>query len=433
MIKINSLELENIKRIKAVQLTPHESGLTIIGGDNNQGKTSVLDAIAWALGGDKYRPSEPQRQGSIVPPELHVTLSNGLIVERKGKNSSLKVIDPEGRKGGQQLLNEFISTFALDLPKFMRGSDKEKADTLLQIIGVREKLAKLDLKINSAYNQRHDTGVVLDQKKKYAAELQQYPDAPKERVSVSELIQQQQTILARNGENQQKRMHLAKLEQDAETAKKNIAHLESELIKERDRCALILADIATAKKTVEQLKDESTAELEASIRNAEMINAKVESNIKKTTAEAEAAEMEEAYDDMSTELDNLRSDRIKLLAGAKLPLPGLSVNEDGALTYNGQAWDNISGSDQLKVATAIVRRLNPECGFVLMDKLEQMDATTLKNFGAWAEQEGLQVIGTRVSRGEECSVVIEDGRGVMEAAPAPQPIPAHKAWVPGEF
>ena len=432
MIKINSLELENIKRIKAVQLTPHESGLTIIGGDNNQGKTSVLDAIAWALGGDKYRPSEPQRQGSIVPPELHVTLSNGLIVERKGKNSSLKVIDPEGRKGGQQLLNEFISTFALDLPKFMRGSDKEKADTLLQIIGVREKLAKLDLKINSAYNQRHDTGVVLDQKKKYAAELQQYPDAPKERVSVSELIQQQQTILARNGENQQKRLTLAKLEQDAETAKKNIAHLESELIKERDRCALILADIATAKKTVEQLKDESTAELEASIRNAEMINAKVESNIKKTTAEAEAAEMEEAYDDMSTELDNLRSDRIKLLAGAKLPLPGLSVNEDGALTYNGQAWDNISGSDQLKVATAIVRRLNPECGFVLMDKLEQMDATTLKNFGAWAEQEGLQVIGTRVSSGSECSIIIQDGKGVMGGEPVQSAQP-QKTWTPGKF
>ena len=93
----------------------------------------------------------------------------------------------------------------------------------------------------------------------------------------------------------------------------------------------------------------------------------------------------------------------------------------------------MSSSDQLKVATAIVRQLNPECGFVLMDKLEQMDATTLKNFGAWAEHEGLQIIGTRVSRGEECSVVIEDGKGVMEAAPVPQPIPARKAWVPGEF
>ena len=62
-IKINTLELENIKRIKAVTLTPSENGLTVIGGRNGQGKTSVLDSIAWALGGEKYRPSNAQRDG----------------------------------------------------------------------------------------------------------------------------------------------------------------------------------------------------------------------------------------------------------------------------------------------------------------------------------------------------------------------------------
>ncbi len=59
MIKITNLELENIKRIKAVQLTPSENGLTVIGGNNGQGKTSVLDGIARALGGDKFKPSQP--------------------------------------------------------------------------------------------------------------------------------------------------------------------------------------------------------------------------------------------------------------------------------------------------------------------------------------------------------------------------------------
>lgn len=88
MIKITNLELENIKRIKAVQLTPSESGLTVIGGNNGQGKTSVLDGIAWALGGDKFKPSQPQRDGSVIPPHLRVTLSNGLIVERKGDTTS---------------------------------------------------------------------------------------------------------------------------------------------------------------------------------------------------------------------------------------------------------------------------------------------------------------------------------------------------------
>ena len=51
--------------------------------------------------------------------------------------------------------------------------------------------------------------------------------------------------------------------------------------------------------------------------------------------------------------------------------------------YKGQKWDNMSGSERLMVSTAIVRKLNPECGFVLLDKLEQMDLQTLQEFGSW--------------------------------------------------
>ena len=136
MVKINRLEIENVKRIKALALTPTASGLTVIGGRNRQGKTSVLDAIAWALGGDRYRPAAASRDGSVLPPKLSVTLSNGLVVERGGKNGSLHVTDPSGRKGGQQLLNEFVEQLALDLPKFLSATDREKSDTLLRIIGV---------------------------------------------------------------------------------------------------------------------------------------------------------------------------------------------------------------------------------------------------------------------------------------------------------
>ena len=204
-IKINKLEIENVKRIKAVKIEPSANGLTIVGGDNNQGKTSVLDSIAWALGGEKYRPSQAQREGSVIPPNLHIVMSNGLVVERKGKNSALKVTDPAGNKGGQQLLNEFVEQLALDLPKFMESSGKEKAKILLSIIGVGDRLAELEQKETELYNQRRAIGQIADQKKKFAEEQTYYPDAPKDLVSASELIRQQQDILARNGENQKKR------------------------------------------------------------------------------------------------------------------------------------------------------------------------------------------------------------------------------------
>ena len=81
----------------------------------------------------------------------------------------------------------------------------------------------------------------------------------------------------------------------------------------------------------------------------------------------------------------------------------------------------------MKVSTAIVRKLNPKCGFVLLDKLEQMDMHTLHEFGQWLEQEGLQAIATRVSTGDECSIIIEDGYVAGQAAEEPTNTPKWKA------
>lgn len=428
-IKINQLELENIKRIKAVKVEPKTNGLTVIGGDNNQGKTSVLDSIAWVLGGDKYRPSAPIRQGSAIPPNLHIVLSNGLIVERKGKNSDLKVTDPQGHKGGQTLLNEFIEQLALDLPKFMEASSKDKAKTLLQIIGVGDQLAAMDKEEQTFYNERLYIGRTADQKSKYAMEMTDYPDVPKELVSPAELIRQQQEILARNGENQKKRDNLKNIQFDVDMLTKQVDNLTEQLNKKKGQLAQSLADLETAQKSTRDLRDESTAELEESLANIEEINRKVRANLDKEKAMEDAKEYQRQYDVLTEQIKNVRERRQKLLDNADMPLTGLSV-EGGELIYNGQKWDNMSSSDQLKVSTAIVRKLNPKCGFVLLDKLEQMDLHTLNEFGQWLEAEGLQAIATRVSTGDECSIIIEDGyvkgqEAVMLEEKAPL---AQKKW-----
>lgn len=408
-VKINELLIENVKRVKAVQFEPSADGLTIIGGRNGQGKTSVLDAIAWALGGNNYKPSIPERDGALVPPNLHIELSNGLIVERKGKNSTLKVTDPNGNKSGQQLLNEFVSTLALDLPKFINGSDKDKADSLLKILGIGDVLAQLDTKENQLYAQRTEVGRIADRKKKAADEMPMYPNVPKEPVSATELIKEQQEILARNGENERKR-------QDAARYERMLA--ETQIAFDKAKAALQKAeqDCLTARKSAEDLHDESTAELEKNLAEIEALNIKIRANSTKEAAEIEANNLQQEYDGLTEQIESVREERNKLLDSAELPLPGLSV-KDGKLIYNNMPWDGMSGSDQLKVATAIVRKLNPQCGFVLMDKLEQMDLETLQEFGVWLKQEGLQVIATRVSTGDECSIIIEDGmvKGDTEA------------------
>lgn len=423
-MKINKLEIENVKRVKAVKIEPTSDGLTIIGGKNNQGKTSVLDAIAWTLGGERYRPVAATREGSVTPPTLKIVMNNGLIVERKGKNSSLKVTDPSGQKGGQQLLDSFVEQLALDLPKFMEASDKEKANILLKIIGVGPQLAEMEQKEKELYNERLYVGRTADQKEKYAKEQPYYPDAPQELVSPSELIRKQQDILVQNGENQRKRENLHQLEQEYQRVTEQI----QELLKEQTR---LTESLKIARTSAADLVDQSTEELERNIADIEEINRKVRANLDKDKAEEDAKDYKERYTQLTTEIEGIRTQKTDLLKNADLPLPGLTV-EDGDLLYNGHKWDDMSGSDQLRVATAIVRKLNPNCGFVLLDKLEQMDLDTLTEFGKWLEQEGLQAIATRVSTGGECSIVIDDGYVVGQEVTEPEP-PKKTEWKAGAF
>ena len=431
-MKINRLEIENVKRIHAVMIEPSKDGLTIIGGKNRQGKSSVLDAIAWALGGNKYKPSQAVNADSTIPPRLKIIMDNGLVVERKGKNSDLKVTDPEGQKGGQQLLDSFVEELAINLPKFMEATGKEKANTLLQIIGVGPQLAELEQKEKRLYQERLYVGRTADQKEKFAKEQPYYPDAPEEPVSASELIREQQEILARNGQREQWRR-----EHDAILGK--IMRVKDEIKFHEDLVRTLKAQLdeldeqrKASEKTPAEMKMESTEELERSIENIEVINRKVRANLDKAKAEEDAKQYRDQYTELSQAIEDVRKQKAGLLDSADLPLPGLSV-KDGELIYNGQQWDNMSSAEQMIVSTSIVRKLNPKCGFVLLDKLEAMDLDTLKEFGAWLEQEGLQAIATRVSTGDECSIVITDGyvEGQDGVFAKEEPAPKATGWSAG--
>lgn len=440
--KIAKLEIENVKRVKALKIEPTERGLTIVGGRNGQGKTSVLDSIAWALGGDRKRPSDPDRKGSVNKPYLKITMSNGLEVERKGKNSDLKVTDPSGNQAGQQLLNSFVEELAIDLPKFIESSNKDKANTLLKIIGVGKKLTELEQEENKIYNDRLLVGRDADRKKKYADELTFYDGLPDDFIKAKDLIDKQQEILSRNGDNQRKRQQVENLKEKSSreeylisNKKAEIERLQEELKQLNQTHAETVNDLVTAQKTAEQLHDESTTELENSIAEIEDTNEKIRINQQKEMAEEDARQYQKEYEEMTGQLSEVRQEKSDLLTNANLPLPGLSV-EDGELTYNAHKWDNMSGADQLKVSTAIVRKLKPDCGFILIDKLEQMDLDTLREFGQWLEQEDLQAIATRVSTGEECSIIIEDGEVANEGeviTPISEALKTNEPSWKGEF
>lgn len=410
-MKITSLELANVKKIKALRLEPTENGLTVIGGKNGQGKTSVLDAIAYAFGGAKYRPTNLKREGSVGDTIIHIETDNGLIIERKGKNASLTVTDKHGAKHGQAILDALISEFAINLPKFHNASSAEKAKILLQTLGIEEELSALDREGKAKFDMRTVVGREADKKKKAAADMPYYEDVPTEKLSVADLIAKQQEVLARNGARAMARAEIERNQNLMMNLKADAERLVKELEAVRSRIAQTEDAINNAK---EVSPDEDTSELQRQIADFEAINEKIIANNEKTRRESEADVLQDQYDSLTGEIEDIRKRRLDLLKKAEFPLQGLAV-ENGELTYDGKAWDCMSGSQQLIVDCAIASKLNPECRVVLLDKLEQLDIDTLTEFGKWLETQDLQCIATRVSTGDECSLIIEDGEAAIES------------------
>lgn len=408
-MKITTLEMANVKRVKALRMEPSADGLTIIGGKNGQGKTSVLDAIAYALGGERYKPSKLKRDGAVGDAFIHIEMDNGLIIDRKGVNSSLTVTDATGKRAGQALLDELVSKLALDLPKFINATSAEKAKTLLGILGIGDTLAKLEREEKSKYDNRTAIGRLRDTKKKAAEDMPWHEDAPATALLVSDLIKEQQEILARNGMRVKNRQNIEQFEAKLKLAHERKEELRAQIERMDRNIAQLTVDIEEAKKADAPL--ESTDEIKAKIEEYEAINQKVRTNKDRAEKMAEAEELNTEYTNLSNEIEEVRKQRIALLDSADLPLPGLSI-ENGELLYNGAKWDCMSGSQQLIVACAIVSKLNPDCRFVLMDKLEQLDLDTLADFDAWLKEHDLQCLATRVSTGGECQIVIDDGEAV---------------------
>lgn len=415
-MKITSLQMENVKRIRAIRLEPSGFGLTIIGGKNAQGKTSVLDGIAYALGGEKYAPSNLRREGAIADTVIHIETDDGLVIERKGKNASLTVTDKDGKRHGQAILDAIIGKMAIDLPKFLNANDKAKADTLLQILGIGDDLAKLEREEKAKYDTRTTVGRMAEQKKKAAADMPWHDDVPEKKLSVEKLIEQQQEVLGRNGVKQ-------KLRDDIEANKRHLATYKAQLKEITEAIARLEENIAKAESSDLELEDVS--ELKSKIANFEAINEKIAENQAKLRREEEAADLSDQYDSLTVEINEIRKKRMELLNGCDLPYPGLTV-EEGILKLDGKAWDCMSGAQQMIVGCAIASRLNPKCKFVLLDKLEQLDLETLAEFDNWLKENDLQCIATRVSTGEECSLIIEDGEALGDKVTIPMPKKATK-------
>lgn len=450
--KITGFSIQDFKRIRLVEIHPTENGLTILGGRNAQGKSSCLDAIAYALGGENFRPSDINNHDAEKNATIRVEI-DGLIVERSGKNAALKITDSRGMKGNQTLLNEIVGKFALDLGGFMKAGNVEKAKMLLKMFpDLAQQLDQLKIQADEIRACRADLNRDIKKLQYQFDEMIPYPDLPAEEISLMELSQRLNDVTSEELEILKAENNLTELQRHSQAAgdvlteaRQNKIKAENDLAELENYIKQLRLDTEAAVAESQRLLEaaergfsaaESRYQLEKSsidqrkaaiagvadqirteIGSVDDLNKKIRHNQERKKIFSQMDEIRKKANDQTARLDELDRTRTALLQNAELPLVELSINDDGELLYRGQQWDCMSGAERLKVATSICMKSKPGCGFVLIDGLEAMDPQTLKEFGEYLSQQNIQGIGTIVGD-TAATVIIEDGCVLEEFSPA---------------
>jgi len=280
-IKIETLRIRNFKRIKVAELEFKPEGVTILGGENCQGKSTFLDAICALLGGKKYLPTNPHNiDANGATAVARIELSNGIEVELSGDKSTLK-IKVDGKKGNQGTLKEFLNEFALDINKFMRATETDKGKMLIEHLGIGEQLAFLDTKIQNNVEERTVVGRDRDRKIQLAEACQTFENVPEVRVDVTTLMAELRRLEAENNEHQDRLDEMERIRNKASEKRAEIQKLEAEI-------AQLKHDHDEIEAVTKTFTAHDTASIESQINNASSINEKIDANAKAKATEEEA-------------------------------------------------------------------------------------------------------------------------------------------------
>jgi len=414
-MKIINLQSENVKRLKAVEITP-QGNIVVIGGENAQGKTSVLDSIFMALGGKSSIPKEPIHRGedsAMIRLEL-----DDLIVTRSFTPTStyLKVENKEGAsfKSPQSMLDKLVGKLSFDPMDFLRMKPKEQHQTLKDIVGLD--FTELDTQRQTIYDQRRDLNRDIDKMKGTIALKDFPPDTPDEPIDVDHLMHQAQEarLLNANNESQRRQLVVVKdgwVEIAGKIDKKNaeLKAIKADLLVLRDELEVIRVNGEVLDKEVKELKDVDLEPIDTKIRNSNEINIAVRNKQEKALFKEELKEQTKQAKALTDQISEIDQQKETALKEAEFPVPGLSFDESG-VTYNGIPFDQASGMEQTKISLGMGIALNPELRVLLVREASVITPKSLEAIAEFAKEKDVQLwLEDCRATDEQASVIIEDG------------------------
>jgi DNA repair exonuclease SbcCD ATPase subunit len=428
MSKIVQLTAENVKRLHAVQITP-TGNLVVVGGNNAQGKSSVLDAIAMALGGSDEIPSMPVRRGekraSVVLDLGDIVVKRTFTAQEGGTATSALVVESKDKmraSAPQTLLEKLTGKVTFDPLAFVSMDADKQAATLKRLVGLD--LSALDQQRAKIFAERATLNADIKRAAFQVDALPSFPDAPAESVDTSALMQELDAARTYNAK-------LAALDTAATTTtravrdqegktdalKLEIANLETQLSKLRDILAVsegttlpkLRESAQAAAQAVADFKTIDEAPIRTKLAESAKINANVQANVIKADAAKALADKRATADALTSQLAEIDRQKDEQLAAVKFPVAGLSFTADGNVAFNGVPFDQASAAERMRCSVAIAAAMNPKLRVMLVRDASLLDEDGLAQLAKLAEEFDLQVWAERVGKGAECSVIIEDG------------------------
>ena len=424
---IIELQAENIKRLRAIQITPKGSTV-VISGKNDQGKTSALDAIDYAFRGEKEICNEPIRKGeksAEVVIKLSEEINSVAVIKRRftpgGTVLEIRNADGVPQKSPQALLDAIITKMCFDPLSFVRLKPAEQMEQLRKLVGLD--FTEVNAARKTAYDERTVRNRELDSAK---LKLLSYPfnaALPKELVSIQDLALKLGEAKARNQTNSQRRKAVTDqsnkvfyLGEDVRTLKEKLAQLEQMIVQTRGEIvskekALAESQIEAERmsKEIADLQNADEFALQKQIGTIQETNANIEANNRHLKAREDVEVLEATIRGLTAKVQECDDQKAAQIEFANFPMPGLSFDEERGVLLNEVPFSQGSQARQLQAAIAIGLALNPKVRVILIRDGSLLDSDSLKLVSEIAEQNKAQLWIEIVNSKDPIAIVIEDG------------------------
>jgi predicted ATP-dependent endonuclease of OLD family len=397
-LKIVSLEMHDFKRIKAVRIVPKDD-VVAIGGENEQGKTSIFDFIRSALGGAKATPDQPIRRGAA---EAGGRLDLGdlivdMTIDASGRRIVLRNADGKKTGGGQALLDSLYDKVAFDPLAFATKKPDEQQKILKKLVGLD--FSELEAKRAELYTKRTGVGSVRDDAE---VRIGTFPPscvtAPDEEVSVVGLMAEYEHAEENN-------TRVSSLTQAVEYARQKVLDAEEELAESRRCLAIAQGKLEEAGSSID------TETIANSLKGAEDVNRIVRAKKDRAKAVEAFKAKDREYADLTKQIGDIDAAKENAMERAPWPIPGLGFSKDG-ITFNKLPFEQSSKAERMKVSLSIGAALNPQLRVLLLEDASLLDKASMKVVYDMAREKDMQIWIERVGDGDEGAVIIEDGEVV---------------------